>query len=80
MSTEFEFYYERDGQRTLIERATLPEVADIADLYIGVQVYEYSGGGTTRFDNLRLGAVPEPPSHASLLLLALLLVGLRWRK
>ena len=73
-ATEFEFYYERGGERTLIERATLPEAAEIEDLFFGVQVFEVSGGGGVRFDNLRIGAVPEPTTRSSLLLVIFVLL------
>jgi hypothetical protein len=80
-ATEFEFYYERHGERTLIDRATLPEVAAVEELYFGVQVFEVGGGGTTRFDNLRLGVIPEPATGSCLLFwLVMLSRGLRRKR
>ena len=62
-ATDFSFYYDTPtADPVLLGSASLPDVAAIDDLYVGVQAFTSTGTPTFHFDNLQADTIEVPDS------------------
>lgn len=79
-NTEYRVGYDSGSGLTILDTITITETAGATGLYVGVEAFESASDVTYAFDNLEIGAVPEPTSAALALLAGIALVGSRRRK